>query len=147
MDVDKLIWCLQNGSDVAKAKLKSLLNTVNSVIEADVVNADSNVEKNGCYLNGNHQKAKKSELPINKSDCVLVDSERDVFDDIIEYDPLEEAIVNNRIKLDGNPFFLHKDQPLSLVVCLNEVYDASTSPGDKICAGNVDNGEVILFFF
>lgn len=37
MDVNKMIWCLQNASVDAKTKLMSLISDMNSVIDAEIV--------------------------------------------------------------------------------------------------------------
>lgn len=94
MDVDKLVWLLQNGSDFAKTKLMSLLNNVKSVIDAEMVRPDTdsswlNRAENDNYVNGNQKEVVNPEmdsskqngygnqktdgsLPIDTSDCVLV---------------------------------------------------------------------------
>lgn len=94
MDVDNLVWCLQNGSDFAKNKLMDLLNNVKSVIDAEMVRpgTDShlfNREENDNYINGNQKEVVNPDmdsskqngygnqktdgsLAIDTSDCVLV---------------------------------------------------------------------------
>lgn len=37
MDVDKMVWCLQNGSSATKQKLMDLLSNINAVIGVEMV--------------------------------------------------------------------------------------------------------------
>lgn len=81
MDVNNLVWCLQNGSDFAKNKLMDLLNNVKSVIDAEMVRPDTdshllNREENDNYINGNQKEVVNPDMDSSKQNG----SERDGLD-------------------------------------------------------------------